>query len=223
LGERYSGEGAQPEPETEQRLQGEADLSAADFRRLWWYVPGARRARTVLSPLVALSVLFVVVFALVPQFPAALVLALVSATPYFVLWALGVSFAGRRAAALGPGPVMYAISENGLELCSSRMRELHAWPSFGSFVETPDTWVLHPRRGKVVFLPKRAFAGNTEHVSWQLRRRLEQRPPTNWGLRVGLGVGGLVLFLTLWHFFSLDSEGNAGNERGAGAPTRVAP
>lgn len=222
MGEQNWAERAQPAPETEYSLQGECEVSAADFRRVWWLVPGARRARTALFPLLALSVLFGVVSLLEPELEAGIVLTIVTGAPYFLLWALGVSFARRRARALGVAPVVYQVSAHGLELRSARQREPHPWSSLRRFVEAPDAWVLYPRRGRVVLVPKRAFAQNFEHVSWQLRRRLEERTLPSWGLRLGLGLGALVAFLGLWHFFSVDSPGAAGRIGGAAPPEVVA-
>lgn len=206
----------QPEPETEQSLEGQAELGVADFRRIWWLVPGARRARTALFPLAALSVMFALVTPLMGEWVPGIVLALVTSAPYFSVAGLGLVLAWRRVRALGAGPVVYRLSGRGLEVRSSRHRQTFPWSSLRGFIETPEAWVIEPHRGKAVLLPKRAFTRNFEHVGWQLRRRLELHLPPNWGLRFGFGVGALLAFLTLWHFYSLEPPRGAEPSTDAG-------
>jgi hypothetical protein len=197
----------QPPPETKP-LRGELEPRAADFTALWLQVPRVRQARGVLWASLAPCVIFLSSL-LVPEVSVAVGVAPLALTcaALLVLSAARGGWARRQVERLGPGSLTYVLDEQALTCTSSRHGDRIAWSAVRRFQETPSAFVLFPARGGMLPLFKRAFDGQTSEagVRFRLRRRLEERSALNPGLVVAAVFGGLVIFLSGWHFFSIGS------------------
>lgn len=200
-------ERSQPEPEQDYALEGATELVAADFERVWWHVPGARRARAVLLPALALTALIGSMLALIPDSSWAVSVVPFGATLllYVAASAARRGFARLQLERWGPGAVEYRLDTEGVQLSAPRVTQGCRWTELRGFLDAEGAFVLYPRVGKFLLVPKRAFGASTEHVRWFLARRAREVPPPRWGLRLGLGVVSLMAFLMVWHFYTKPS------------------
>lgn len=114
-------------------------------------------------------------------------------------------WAARRAEELGRGEVRYEIDESGLRLLAPRLTSERPWSDFKAYRDHGDLLELVPRLGAELLLPARAFdADSLELLRQQLRRRLEDGRASSVVLRVALGGVALLVFLGVWHFFSVE-------------------
>lgn len=203
-------EGAQQPapPEAPLGLRGATTAVAADFARIWPMLASVRWSQAVLVVLAMLTFFTGLGMAGSGDFGVgpAFVPLLIVVGLWLLLRASRRGWAARRADELGPGEVRYELDEVGVRLLASRLISERPWSDFKAYRDHGELLELVPRRGPELLLPTRAFdADSLELLRQQLRRRLEDGGGASAVLRGALAGVALLVFLGVWHFFSVDA------------------
>jgi hypothetical protein len=195
-------------PELGQPLTGETRLCAADFAPLWPRLAIVRVARSVLAGLSTFALLFGIGAASSGDYSlgAAFVPLLVLSGVWLLFESARRGFSNIRVSQLGAQPARFTFDDWGLRLVAARNSREVPWSRLKAFHETGEALLLRPVSGEIVVIPKRAFSAETLGlVRALLLRRLQERVPVSLALLVAVAVVGMIAFLVLWHFLSIEA------------------
>jgi hypothetical protein len=195
-------------PEGSETLRGEAQLAAADFQQVWPLLPSVRSWR-------AFFVFCLVVGLLVCLGGAAID----DPSPVFQLTPLVVAGVGlvvvraardgwlrRQLEMLGDTSMSFELDEQAVRITTANGRQRLKWTELKQYQELSEAFLLVGSELGWLLLPKRAFDPSARSlVRLLLQRHLEERTAGSSVLRVALAVMALLLFLSVWHFLSVDA------------------
>lgn len=186
---------------------GEADLKQAQARlpgnRRWWLMPVLMVASMLLYVALtpsAVTTHTVLVFVLPVSFAAL-------GITYFQI-AVRRAWVKQALANIG-GPTTYRFDDFAFSSESKLRQHRLAWAALARTVETPEAFLIYTTPQTLLIIPKRAFSDtDVAALRGLLPERVKQQPLATGRIsgRVTLLVWVVVLtvFLSIWHFFSID-------------------
>jgi hypothetical protein len=199
-------------------IEGRATLSELDFYEASAFIPRFRGVRnvTLLGALFFAQALVVTLLADSDRpssgaphdhYSLLLPLAVPPTIVLFVILLLRRRWSRQQSAEFGAGPISFSFDEVGINVASALRQVRVAWAERPRQVKTPKGMLVFVKSRARLFVPRRAFVG--EDV-WPLQRLLDAnlRQRRDWwrGLEIGMtSLLALSVFLSLWHFFSVQN------------------
>lgn len=193
-------------------IVGQTDVGEADLKQAQARLPGNRRPWLTPVLMVAFMLLYV---ALTPSAITTHTL-LVFVLPVSFA-AIGITYfqiAGKRAwvkqalANVG-GPTTYRFDDFGFSSESKLRQHRLAWAALARTVETPEAFLIYTTPQTLLIIPKRAFSdADVMALRSLLPERVKQQPLATGRISgrftLLVWVVVLVMFLSIWHFLSID-------------------